>query len=475
MRDGDDYVVNGQKMWVTNGLRSGVVATLVKTDPDASPPHKGMSCLLVEKEPGASQRGRSDHPAAAARSSATRASRPPSWCSPTTACPPPTCSAARRARGFQQMMSGVEVGRVNVAARGVGVAQRAFEIAIRYAQEREAFGKPIAKHQGIQFKLAEMATKIEAARLLMLSAARKKDAGERSDVEAGMAKLYASEICHEVVEDAFRIHGGYGYSKEYEIERLYRDAPHAADRRGHVRDPEADHRPRAAGEEPAVSRTFDARETRFGRYFEDFEVGDVYKHWPGKTITEADDHLFCMITMNHHPLHTDAHYAETETQFEQNVVVGNLVYSLVLGMSVPDVSGKAIANLEIESLKHAKPTFHGDTIYAQTTVLDKVESRSKPDRGIVTVETIGTNQRDEVVCEFRRKVLVPEAPPPSSQPARGVVSLRFQPMDDAISVTGLTKRYGDHVAVDASRSRSSGASRSASSGRTAPARRPRSR
>ena len=127
--------------------------------------------------------------------------------------------------GFAQMMSGVEVGRVNVAARGVGVAQRAFEIAIRYAQERHAFGKEIAKHQGIQFKLAEMATKIEAARLLMLSAARKKDAGERSDVEAGMAKLYASEICHEVVEDAFRIHGGYGYSKEYEIERLYRDAP----------------------------------------------------------------------------------------------------------------------------------------------------------------------------------------------------------------------------------------------------------
>ena len=123
------------------------------------------------------------------------------------------------------MMWGIEVGRVNVAARGVGVAQRAFDIAIRYAQERHAFGREIAKHQAIQFKLAEMGTKIEAARLLMLSAARKKDAGERSDVEAGMAKLFASEACAEVVEDALRIHGGYGYSKEYEIERLYRDAP----------------------------------------------------------------------------------------------------------------------------------------------------------------------------------------------------------------------------------------------------------
>ncbi len=114
-----------------------------------------------------------------------------------------------------------------------------------------------------------------------------------------------------------------------------------------------------------MGREIHARETRFGRYFEEFELGDVYHHWPGKTITEAEDHLFCLITMNHHPLHSDAHYAETETQFGRNVVVGNLVYSLVLGMSVPDVSGKAIANLEIESLRHARPTFHGDTIYAR--------------------------------------------------------------------------------------------------------------
>ena len=149
---------------------------------------------------------------------------------------------------------------------------------------------------------------------------------------------------------------------------------------------------------------------QFGRYYEEFEVGATYKHWPGKTVTEYDDHLFCLLTMNHHPLHLDINYAEKTTQFGKNVVVGNLVYSLVLGMSVPDVSGKAIANLEVESLKHAKPTFHGDTIYAQTTVLEVVESKSKPDRGVVTVESIGTNQRGEVVCEFRRKVLVPRRP-----------------------------------------------------------------
>ncbi len=154
---------------------------------------------------------------------------------------------------------------------------------------------------------------------------------------------------------------------------------------------------------------YDGRD-KFGRYLDDFEVGDVYKHWPSKTITEAEDHLFCDITMNHHPLHSDRWFAEEETQFKQNVVVGNFVYSLVLGMSVPDVSGKAIANLEVESLKHSKPTFHGDTIRAETTVLDKAESQSKPDRGVVTVETRGVNQRGEEVCYFRRKVLVPRKP-----------------------------------------------------------------
>ncbi len=144
----------------------------------------------------------------------------------------------------------------------------------------------------------------------------------------------------------------------------------------------------------------------FGRSFEDFEVGDVYRHWPGKTITEYDDHLFCMLTMNHHPLHTNAWFAEQDTPQGRNVVVGNLVYSLVLGMSVPDVSGSAIANLEIETLQHKNPTFHGDTIYAVTTVTDKVPSSSKPDRGVVTVESRGFNQDGVEVCFFRRKVLV---------------------------------------------------------------------
>ena len=143
----------------------------------------------------------------------------------------------------------------------------------------------------------------------------------------------------------------------------------------------------------------------FGRYYEDFEPGDVYRHWPGKTITEADDHLFCMITMNHHPLHTNEWFAEHETLHGRTVVVGNLVYSLVVGMSVADVSGSAVANLEIDELRHPLPTFHGDTIYAVTRVVHKRET-SDGRRGIVTVESRGVNQRSEVVCSFRRRVMV---------------------------------------------------------------------
>jgi acyl dehydratase len=145
---------------------------------------------------------------------------------------------------------------------------------------------------------------------------------------------------------------------------------------------------------------------QFGRCYEEFEVGDVYKHWPGRTITEYDDTLFSMLTMNHNPLHIDANYAEN-TQHGQRLVVGPLIFSIALGMSVPDVSGKAIANLEFENVRHLAPTFHGDTIYAETKVLDKQLSRSKPDRGIVTVETIAYNQRGENVLSFKRRVLVP--------------------------------------------------------------------
>jgi acyl dehydratase len=142
---------------------------------------------------------------------------------------------------------------------------------------------------------------------------------------------------------------------------------------------------------------------QFGRTYEEFEVGAVYRHWPGKTVTEYDDHLFCLLTMNHHPLHLDANY----TDFGKNVVVGNYIYSLLLGMSVPDVSGKAIANLEVESLRHVAPTFHGDTIYGETTVLSKWSSKSKPDRGFVQVETRGYRQDGTLVCVFRRTIMVP--------------------------------------------------------------------
>jgi acyl dehydratase len=156
----------------------------------------------------------------------------------------------------------------------------------------------------------------------------------------------------------------------------------------------------------------DARERRFGRYFDEFGVGDVYRHWPGHTITEAEDHLFCMLTMATSPVHVDAHYASTEMEGGRNMVVGTYVYSLLLGMSVPDTSGKAIAALGTESLRHVAPMYHGDTLYGETSVLEKRVSESRPGAGIITIETHGYNQNTTRVCEFRRTFLVPikEAP-----------------------------------------------------------------
>ncbi len=225
------WEINGQKMWVTNGLLSGLVFVLVRTDPEAEPRHRGMTCFLADKEPGASQNtgdyaGLNVPPKI--RKLGYKGVESTELVFDGYRCPAANVLGGEEAglnKGFGQMMDALEVGRVNVAARGVGIAQRALELALRYSQDRRAFGKPIAEHQAIQFKLADMATQVEAARLLTLRAARLKDAGERSDLEAGMAKLFASEAGHFCVEEALRIHGGYGYSKEYEIERLYRDAP----------------------------------------------------------------------------------------------------------------------------------------------------------------------------------------------------------------------------------------------------------
>ena len=220
------YTITGQKMWLTNGGSSTLVAALVKTDEGADKPHRNLTAFLIEKPagfgevlPGLTIPGKLDKLGYKGIDTTElifdgyRAERR---------------RRARRTapgRGFFQMMDGVEVGRVNVSARACGVGIRAFELAVRYAQQRSTFGKPIADHQAIAFQLAEMATKVEAAHLMMVNAARLKDSGERNDVAAGMAKYLASEFCAEVTQQSFRIHGGYGYSKEYEIERLMRDAP----------------------------------------------------------------------------------------------------------------------------------------------------------------------------------------------------------------------------------------------------------
>ncbi|HEY4824149.1 MAG TPA: acyl-CoA dehydrogenase family protein [Solirubrobacteraceae bacterium] len=229
--DDGDWEINGQKMWVTNGLRSDLVFVLVKTDPGAEKAYKGMTCFIAEKEAGAHENtgayaGLNVPPQL--RKMGYKGVESTELVFDGYRCPAENILGGEEEglnKGFPQMMDALEVGRVNVAARGVGIAQRALELGLRYSQERKTFGKPISEHQAIQFKLADMATQVDAARLMTLRAARLKDAGERSDLEAGMAKLFASEAGRFCVEESFRIHGGYGYSKEYEIERLYRDAP----------------------------------------------------------------------------------------------------------------------------------------------------------------------------------------------------------------------------------------------------------
>jgi alkylation response protein AidB-like acyl-CoA dehydrogenase len=223
-RDGDGYVIDGQKMWLTNGGTANLVATLVRTDEGADSVYRNLTTFLVEKAPGFGETAQGVTIPAKIEKMGYKGVDTTEMVLEGHRISAEQLLGGVPGRGFYQMMDGVEVGRVNVAARACGIALRAFELGIAYAQQRETFGKKIAEHQAVLFRLAEMGTNVETAHAMMVRAARRKDSGERNDVEAGMAKLLASEYCKEVVEASFRIHGGYGYSKEYEIERLYREA-----------------------------------------------------------------------------------------------------------------------------------------------------------------------------------------------------------------------------------------------------------
>lgn len=228
VKDGDGYVIDGQKMWLTNGGSANLVAVLVKTDEgpkSGGSVYKNMTTFLVDKEAGFGETAQGVTIPGKIDKMGYKGVDTTEMIFEGHRIGADKILGGEPGKGFYQMMDGVEVGRVNVAARGCGVANRAFELGVAYAQQRETFGKKIAEHQAVLFRLAEMATKIEAAHQMMVRAARTKDKGERNDLEAGMAKYLASEYCSQVVEDSFRIHGGYGFSKEYEIERLYREAP----------------------------------------------------------------------------------------------------------------------------------------------------------------------------------------------------------------------------------------------------------
>jgi alkylation response protein AidB-like acyl-CoA dehydrogenase len=216
-REGDEYVLNGTKTWISNGIHGSCFAVLAKTDPDAEPRHKGMAMFLCEKGPGFSASRKLEKLGYKGIDSAELVFQDYRL--------PAANLIGEEGRGFHMAVGGLQLGRINVAARGVGVARAALDEALRYSQQRHTFGKPICEHQAIQLKLGEMATRVEAARLLLRNAAEIYDRGERCDMEAGMAKYFATEAAFENAHEAMRIHGGYGYSKEFAVERLYRDAP----------------------------------------------------------------------------------------------------------------------------------------------------------------------------------------------------------------------------------------------------------
>jgi alkylation response protein AidB-like acyl-CoA dehydrogenase len=217
IRDGEDYVINGEKMWITNSLEGDMLAVLVKTDPKTSPPHKGMSLILVDKSHG--------YEGQKLKKLGYRGIDTAGLSFQDVRVPASRLIGPNEGRGLQQVLSGLELGRINVAARGLGLARAALEESLAYSQIRKTFGKPICEHQSIQIKLAEMATRVEASKLLVEKAAQAYDTGQRCDMEAGMAKLFATESAMKNAEEAVRIHGAYGYSKEFNIERYYRDAP----------------------------------------------------------------------------------------------------------------------------------------------------------------------------------------------------------------------------------------------------------
>jgi alkylation response protein AidB-like acyl-CoA dehydrogenase len=221
--DDGSYEITGSKMWLTNGGSSNLVAVLTKTDEGADSVYKNMTTFLVEKEPGFGETAPGVTVPGKIDKMGYKGIDTTEMVFDHHAIGAEQILGGEPGRGFFQMMDGVEVGRVNVAARACGLAIRGFELGVAYAQQRRTFGKVIAEHQAILFRIAEMATKVETAHTMMVRAARLKDTGRRMDVEAGMAKMLASEYANEVVEDSFRIHGGYGYSKEYEIERLMRE------------------------------------------------------------------------------------------------------------------------------------------------------------------------------------------------------------------------------------------------------------
>ena len=389
-------MLNGAKTWITNARRSQLIALLCKTDPTAQPRHTGMSVLLVEKGPGLT----------VSRDLPKLGYKGVESCELSfdeCRVPADALLGGVEGRGFAQMMKGLETGRIQVASRALGVARAALEDSLRYAQDRKSFGKPIWQHQSIGNYLADMATKLTAARQLVAHAADLFDRGERCDMEAGMAKLFASEVAMEIALNAVRIHGGYGYSTEFDVERYFRDAPLMIVGEGTN---EIQQRHRRAARQPRVDLVTE-RVTE-GPWFEDYRRGQVFSDAPAMTLSSGRASTHQAIVGDRLWLTLDDELAHAVTG-RAPLAHPALVWNVAIGQSTI-ATHQVKANLFYRGLRFHRLPSIGDTLRTATEVVGLRQNQARPDRastGLVALRIVTRDQRGDLVLDFVRCAMVP--------------------------------------------------------------------
>ena len=396
-------MITGNKYWCTFADGADFILVLARTDAKIDPKrrHAGISAFIVEKERGTLPANVSGAPIPKIGYFGWK-----TWELAFDGCRVPAANmVGEEGKGFYLATQGLEIARAHTAARAIGLARGALEDAIAYAKERVQFGRAIGEFQAIRFKIASMATEIEAARALLYSVCNAIDTGKRADLEASMAKLFATEMAERVTSEALQIHGGAGYTTLHcRRALLARRAAHQ-DLRRHVRDPDEDHFRPPPGQAGKMTETLPPP---MGTYFEDFAPGQLFRHARGKTVGEIDVVLLAQMSMNTAQGHFNNH-AMAKDRFGRRIAYGGVTAALVVGLASEDTAEHAIAELGIRKLRLRTPVVEGDTLYAITETLD-IAPADRPDAGIVTFRHVGINQDDELVCEIERRTMIRRRP-----------------------------------------------------------------